>query len=148
MEIITESQDATKNLGRDIAQFLKKGDIVLLEGELGAGKTVFAKGLMEGLGIGEEIVSPTFTIINPYFSEPMVYHIDVYRLHSAADFFNAGLEEIINDEGSIKIIEWGEKVKEFLRSPYWEIKIFFGDTLTTRKIIIVSPTDFKLEQEE
>lgn len=127
---------------------MKKGDIVLLEGELGAGKTVFAKGLMEGLGIEEEIVSPTFTIINPYFSEPMVYHIDVYRLHSAADFFNAGLEEIINDEGSIKIIEWGEKVKEFLRSPYWEIKIFFGDTLTTRKIIIVSPTDFKLEQEE
>jgi len=148
MEIITESQDATKNLGRDIAQFLKKGDIVLLEGELGAGKTVFAKGLMEGLGIGEEIVSPTFTIINPYFSEPMVYHIDVYRLHSADDFFTVGLEEIINDEGSIKIIEWGEKVKEFLHSPYWEIKIFFGDTLTTRKIIIVSPTDFKLEQEE
>jgi len=148
MEIITESQDATKNLGRDVAQFLKKGDIVLLEGELGAGKTVFAKGLMEGLGIEEEIVSPTFTIINPYFSEPTVYHIDVYRLHSADDFFNAGLEEIINDEGSIKIIEWGDKVKEFLRSPYWEIKIFFGDTLTTRKIIIVSPTDFKLEQEE
>lgn len=148
MEKITENAAETKELGIKLAKFLKKGDIILLEGELGAGKTIFAKGLLLGLGIKDEVVSPTFTIINPYPSVPPVYHIDVYRLQSAGDFFNVGLEEIINDEESIKIIEWGEKIEQFLKKPYWEIKFFLGENLNKRKILIIPPPDFDLLKEE
>jgi len=111
IEIISNSPDETAALGKRIASFLSEGSVVALAGNLGSGKTCLTKGIALGLGITENITSPTYTIINEYQNEssPALYHIDAYRLSCDSDFENIGGMETINSNG-ISIIEWSERI--------------------------------------
>lgn len=104
---ISNSLEETEKLAEDFAKTLKSGDIVLLSGDLGAGKTQFTKGVAKGLGINDTIPSPTFTIMNSY--ENRLFHFDLYRLHSFEELINVGAEEFLYSNG-ISILEWPECV--------------------------------------
>ena len=111
--IISSSEDDTFALGKKIASLLKKGSVIALKGPLGAGKTCFTKGIAKGLGINEEVTSPTYTIISEYESSIPFYHIDAYRLRGDDDFYAIGGEEIIYG-GGISVIEWSERIPGFI----------------------------------
>lgn len=98
---------ATRALGGAIAEVLEGGDVVLLVGELGAGKTTLTKGLVGALGVTDEVTSPTFTLLHLYPSEPPVAHVDCWRLDSLEEVADLGLDEIL-DDGGVAVIEWGE----------------------------------------
>jgi tRNA threonylcarbamoyladenosine biosynthesis protein TsaE len=109
----TGSAEETIVLGRKIADDLPSHVLVLLIGNLGAGKTTLAKGIIEGLGASsvDNVSSPTFTLIHEYGDEGRVYHIDLYRLETAAEVATLGLDEILEQE-AVVLIEWGERFPE------------------------------------
>jgi tRNA threonylcarbamoyladenosine biosynthesis protein TsaE len=110
----SHSPEETLHLGKSIGSSLISGDIILLFGDLGAGKTHLTQGICDGLGLEKDIYirSPTFTLINEYQGRLPIYHIDLYRIDSHEEIYSLGLEEILFNQG-ITIIEWAEK----LRSP-------------------------------
>jgi tRNA threonylcarbamoyladenosine biosynthesis protein TsaE len=118
----TQSEAETIALGRRLAQELPRG-VVLLIGNLGAGKTTLAKGIVSGLGaaVAEEVTSPTFTLIHEYGEQP-VYHVDLYRLEEAKEAAGLGLEDLF-DCGALVLIEWGERFPELLPADRVEIRI-------------------------
>ncbi len=111
MEITTQSREETLALGKRLGQCFEPGDIVLLFGDLGAGKTTLTQGLCLGLGLAEDdyIRSPTFTLVNEYQGTGKIYHIDLYRLDSLREIEALGLEEALYSDG-VSIIEWAEKL--------------------------------------
>lgn len=120
----TASEEETIALGEKLAQDFPPGAAVLLIGELGAGKTTLAKGIVKGLGAAEpeDVSSPTFTLIHEYGSGQKVYHVDLYRLDRPAEAFRLGLEELF-DRKSVVLIEWGERFPELMPSARYEIRI-------------------------
>jgi len=121
MKHTTNTTEEMITLGEKIAKKLNPGDIILLQGELGAGKTTMAKGIAKGLGISDEIVSPTFTIMNVYNLENSkqttvnrLVHIDTYRLESEDNLIEIGVEDYLGEQDTVTIIEWPEKIKELL----------------------------------
>ena len=114
MKIISHSPQETLRLGKSLGRSLLPGDIILLFGDLGAGKTHLTQGICNGLGLDNDayIRSPTFTLINEYSGRLPIYHIDLYRIDSQEEIYSLGLEEILFNQ-KITIIEWAEK----LRSP-------------------------------
>jgi len=119
----THGEDETIELGRRIAARLPKRAVVLLIGNLGAGKTTLAKGIINGLGAAqpEDVTSPTFTLIHEY-GEGRVYHIDLYRLDRAEQVATLGLDEIFDRE-TVVLIEWGERFPHLLPADRIEIRI-------------------------
>ena len=111
-QYITQSAEETIEFGKNIGSKLIAGDLVLLFGDLGAGKTCLTQGICQGVGLEKEayIRSPTFTLINEYQAKFPIFHIDLYRLEEEAEINNLGLEEIIYSQ-AITIIEWSEKLK-------------------------------------
>jgi tRNA threonylcarbamoyladenosine biosynthesis protein TsaE len=108
------SSEETEKFAFEIAQKIKKGDIICLDGDLGTGKTVFTKGFARGLGITEYITSPTFTTINEYYSGRMpFYHFDVYRLESSDELYDIGYEQYFYGEG-VCVVEWAEIIEDAL----------------------------------
>lgn len=121
-EIISKNAENTLLIGKVFARFLKKGDVVVLTGELGAGKTKFVEGVLQNFGLENEISSPTFTIINEYTSsENNIYHFDAYRLEDSDEFYAIGGEEYF--EKGVCLIEWGELISDVLPPDYINIKI-------------------------
>jgi len=118
----TNSEDETIALGERIAAQLPSKAVVLLIGNLGAGKTTLAKGIVKGLGAAapEEVTSPTFTLIHEY--SPKVYHIDLYRLDTPAELSTLGLDEIFDRE-AVVLIEWGERFPQQMPADRIEIRI-------------------------
>jgi tRNA threonylcarbamoyladenosine biosynthesis protein TsaE len=109
-EIITSSADETFAVARGIGERLTGGEVFFLKGDLGSGKTVFAKGLAAGLKIApSEVTSPTFTLINVYEGRLRLYHIDLYRL-DAVMHHELGLDEILEEERAVVAIEWAERL--------------------------------------
>ena len=123
MSRITHSDEETVALGREIATLLPRKAVVLLMGNLGAGKTTLAKGIISGLGAGDpdEVASPTFTLIHEY-GEGRVYHIDLYRLDTPGEVRTLGLDDLFDRE-AVVLIEWGERFPELLPSDRIEIRI-------------------------
>ena len=110
------------NIAKNLAKFLKKGDTVVLTGELGCGKTKFTEGFLSYFGLEDEISSPTFNIVNEYSKENTnIYHFDVYRLSDTEEFYAIGGEEYF--EKGICLIEWGELIEDAL--PFEYLHIFF-----------------------
>jgi tRNA threonylcarbamoyladenosine biosynthesis protein TsaE len=107
------SAQDTLNFGRRLAARLGPGSVVALRGVLGAGKTTLVKGIARGLGIKEEITSPTFTIISIYESTPPLNHVDLYRLDREGELEDLGVEELLYGSG-ITVIEWPEKAASML----------------------------------
>lgn len=106
-EVACASVADTARLGAALAGLLEPGDVVLLFGELGAGKTTLVKALVAALGSAEEVTSPTFTLLRTYATSPPVAHVDCWRLEQLHEVLDLGLEEIL-DEGGVALIEWGE----------------------------------------
>ncbi len=108
---VTHSPDETLALGRELATLLSPPCLVLLEGELGSGKTVLAKGIAAGLGAAaeSEVNSPTFALVHEYAGRRRVYHLDLYRVESARELASLGLEELLTQDATI-IVEWGAKL--------------------------------------
>ena len=123
LRVITNSEKETKELGKKIAESIGNNKkIIVLNGELGAGKTKFTEGFLSYYGLENEISSPTFTIVNEYKNEKVnIYHFDVYRLSDVDEFYAIGGEEYF--EKGICIIEWGEIIQEALPEHYMEITI-------------------------
>lgn len=108
-----ETAESTRELGSRIAQSVPEGSIISLRGPLGAGKTIFVKGMAEALGITEQITSPTYTLIEQYHGLKDLDHLDLYRLDSVEDFYAIGGEELLYSN-SITVIEWSEVIDEIL----------------------------------
>ncbi len=119
----THSEEETIELGRSLARELPPRGVVLLIGNLGAGKTTLAKGIISGLGAAEpeEVSSPTFTLIHE-FGEGRVYHIDLYRLDTPAQVATLGLDEIF-ERHALVLIEWGERFPELMPKDRMEIRL-------------------------
>ena len=114
MQIRTHSPEETEAIGRKIAAKLLPGDIIAYYGDLGAGKTAFTRGLAAGLGVTEQVTSPTYTIVNEYLSGRMpLFHFDMYRLDSADDLFDIGWEDYLA-RGGVCAVEWSENVEDAL----------------------------------
>ena len=119
-KLISHSENETKLIGKKFAEKLKKGDVSVLTGELGSGKTKFTEGVLEHFGLENEISSPTFNIVNEYISKNInIYHFDVYRLEDEDEFYAIGGEEYF-DKG-ICLIEWGEMIESVLPKKYIHI---------------------------
>ena len=112
MKIVSNSTDETLVLGKSLGNSLVAGDIILLFGDLGAGKTRLTQGICYGLDMKKDsyIRSPTFTLINEYPGRLPIYHIDLYRIESREEIYSLGLEEILFNQG-VTIIEWAEKLR-------------------------------------
>ena len=109
----TQSEEETFKLGQLLADELKPGDAVSLEGDLGTGKTAITKGIASGLGISEPITSPTFTLVNTYEGRTTLHHFDVYRVDDPDELFAIGWEEDFSDD-AITLVEWGNLVSDIL----------------------------------
>lgn len=135
---LSHSAEETFKLGHQIGAQMKGGETLLLDGPLGAGKTVFVKGLAAGLGLDpEEVTSPSFTLVNPYDGRLALFHIDLYRLEEGLSAANAvDLEELLSDDRAVIVIEWAERLLDYpLPANVWRIAIE-GDGDATRKISI------------
>ena len=139
----TNSEDETIALGEKIASELPAKSVVLLIGQLGAGKTTLAKGIVKGLGAAnpEDVSSPTFTLIHEY--GPGVYHIDLYRLDTPEQVATLGLEEIF-DRRAIVLIEWGERFPELMPSDRIEIRLR-SDGENSREIALTTQARSTME---
>ena len=128
------SEQETKNIARNIASKIDKKTVIVLNGELGAGKTKFTEGFLSYFGLENEISSPTFTIVNEYKNEKVsIYHFDVYRLADIDEFYAIGGEEYFSK--GICIIEWGEIIKDALPQHYIKIDIQKDEENLEKRII-------------
>jgi len=137
-EFISKNEQETFNLGVRIGEQLRGGEILLLNGSLGAGKTVFVKGIAQALDVNkDDVSSPSFTLVNPYQGRLLLYHIDLYRLDQGASAAHAvDLDELLSDEEAVTIIEWAERMGRYPLPPAaWSISIS-GDGDAPRKISI------------
>jgi len=122
-EFVSNSPDETLDYGQQLGSRLVGGEILLLSGPLGAGKTLFVKGICAALGIAEdEVTSPSFTLVNTYSGSLQLYHIDLYRLDELRELASLGLDEIF-DRDALVLIEWGERFPQILPEKRTEIRI-------------------------
>ena len=125
-DFTSHSAEDTVQLGRQLAVLLRDAHLVLLTGDLGAGKTTLVKGIAEGFGAAEadDVTSPTFTLIHEYHGpNKNVFHIDLYRLEKPGELDSLGLEDLMHDEQNVLLIEWGEKFPRILQQKDAEIVI-------------------------
>ena len=132
-----DSEADTRELGISIAGAVEPGDIIAMTGDLGTGKTALTKYIAEGLGVTEEIVSPTFNIVKEYRSGRLpLFHFDVYRLADSDEFYDAGAEDYLNGRG-VCVIEWAEIVADALPEDATVIRIEYGETEGARIVTIL-----------
>jgi tRNA threonylcarbamoyladenosine biosynthesis protein TsaE len=122
----TEGVEATRDLARAVAGMVAPGDVILLSGELGAGKTAFAQGFGEALGVTEPITSPTFTLARHYEGRIPLHHIDVYRLERLSEMQDIGIPELL-DSGGVLLVEWGDAIAPAIPADYLEIRLAYGE---------------------
>ena len=131
---ISHSENDTMNFAKKLASKLKVGDVVVLSGELGAGKTKFTEGFLSYFGLEKEISSPTFTIVNEYKKDDInIYHFDVYRLEDSSEFYAIGGDEYF--ENGICLIEWGELIEDALPNEYIKIDFSRDDSNENERIL-------------
>lgn len=132
--VATTSAAQTQDLAAALAAHAVPGDLVLLAGEMGAGKTAFAQGFARGLGITDQVTSPTFTIVQEYSGGRLnLHHLDVYRLETLREVADLGLSEML-DEDAVMLVEWGDAVLPALPDQYLELRISFGADDDERRI--------------
>jgi tRNA threonylcarbamoyladenosine biosynthesis protein TsaE len=134
IKLVTKNLSETLKFGQQLARRLKKGDIVALSGDLGAGKTSLTQGIARGLGVKGYISSPSFKLINEYKGSVPVFHFDLWRLKNITEVEDLGYRDYFYNDG-ITIIEWAEKIKPLLPEEYWQVDLFnLGGT--RRKITV------------
>lgn len=122
-QFVTNSAEETEELGKSLATLLEPGNVLTLEGDLGAGKTTFTKGIAKGLGINRTVNSPTFTLVKEYEGRIPLYHMDVYRLENSDE--DIGFDEYFNGKG-ITVIEWASIIEDYLPEDRLDIKIQYN----------------------
>ena len=145
MTFISQNEDETIQFGKKIADLLTEGMVILLEGDLGVGKTTLTKGLALGLGIKKNITSPTFTIMKVYHGKHTLYHIDAYRLEGVDQ--DLGFEDYIYDDG-ITVIEWPEYFDMSLIREYLKINISYMDEGKRKLVLQAAGKDYQNILEE
>ena len=141
LSIAAPSLSATHDIAAAVAELSRRGDIIVLAGEMGAGKTAFAQGFAAGLGVTEQVTSPTFTIARPYEGRMTMHHLDVYRLDHLQEAVDLGLAELADDE-AVVLVEWGEVVLPALPGDRLDIRLVHGDDDDVRSVEVqpVGPT--------
>ncbi len=119
---LTKSADDTRELGAAVASLASAGDVILLSGDLGAGKTTFTQGFGRGLGVQDDIVSPTFTLMRSYEGRLPLVHCDVYRLDHLQEVIDLGLAEMVDDD-AVALVEWGDVAAPGLPADHLETRI-------------------------
>ena len=135
-EFISNSVEQTESFAKNLSKEFRGGEVLLLHGELGAGKTHFVKGLAKGLGIDEVITSPTFALHNSYEGRLTLNHFDFYRIDNSEEVAILGLDEFFYDKHSVSAIEWSDKVKDLLPQKCVSVTIDKIDD-STRKITVM-----------
>ena len=130
----TTSVAATRDLAAAVATLARSGDIVLLVGDLGAGKTAFTQGFAKALGIEEQVTSPTFTLARSYQGRVKLNHVDAYRLESPQEAEDIGIAELL-DEG-VTVIEWGDTVAPAIHADYLELRLAYGEADDDRLVSV------------
>ncbi len=122
IELRTETAEETRRVGEAIAELLQPRDAIALTGELGAGKTTLVQGVARGLGVREQVVSPTFTLVREYTGRLPVAHVDVYRLDRVQDVVDLGLEEM-GDGEAVLLVEWGDAIDALLPADRLDVEM-------------------------
>lgn len=137
IDVATKSAEDTRELAAAFAPFVRGGDILLLAGELGAGKTCFTQGLGRAIGVSEQITSPTFTLMRPYDGAVLrLLHCDVYRLDHLQEIVDLGINELVDDD-AIAVIEWGDMAEPVLPADFLEVRITYdADADDTRRFAL------------
>ncbi len=136
MMLTTRGSHETESVGAALGAFLREGDLVVLGGDLGAGKTTFVKGVARALGVCDPVTSPTFTIVQEYDGPVPVAHVDIYRLRRVQELHDLGLEEMLDDR--VVLVEWGDVVAPLLPRERVEVQLTIGDDPDLRTIEIVA----------
>ncbi len=125
-QIISNSEQDTEELAARIAASLPDGGVILLDGDLGAGKTVFARGFAQALKITEPVSSPTYTIVQEYDlpeRRGWLFHLDLYRINDSRSALGFGVDEFLNEPGSYALVEWPERIADILNGPCYKVAI-------------------------
>lgn len=133
----THSAVETFDLATRIGSILRAGDVVALSGDLGAGKTVFAKGIARSLGVIEDVVSPTFTLVREYDARLPLVHVDVYRLDHLQELHDVGFDEFLGDT-AVTVVEWGDRVSALLPPERLDVRLRLGERDDDR-IVTIQP---------
>ena len=144
LRITTQGEEQTTQLAEGLAKKLLPGAVVLLNGDMGAGKSVFARSVIKTLGYGGAVTSPTFVLMNEYETLPRVFHFDMYRLESPEQLYDIGYDEYVYGKG-ISLIEWSEKMEYLLPEEFVEIKI--EKLSVTDRMITVSVNNDRMMSE-
>jgi tRNA threonylcarbamoyladenosine biosynthesis protein TsaE len=123
---LTRGVDQTRGLASALGELVRPGDLIVLVGGLGAGKTAFAQGVGAGLGIVDTITSPTFALVQSYSGRLEMHHLDVYRLEQVNEALDLGLAELLDDD-AVVLIEWGDTIAPVLPHDYLEVRLDYGD---------------------
>jgi len=137
LHAVTHHAGETHALGRRVGALLRAGDVVVLDGDLGTGKTVLAKGIAVGLGITEPVVSPTFTVVREYDAEIPLVHVDVYRLDHLQELHDLGLDDLLGGD-AVTLVEWGSRVGALLPADRLVVRLEPGDTDDDRVVTIAA----------
>lgn len=121
----TKSAEDTRDLARSVVPLVRGGDVVLLAGDVGTGKTTFTQGFGDALGVAEPITSPTFILMRQYGGRLPLVHVDVYRLDHLQEVLDLGLAEML-DDGGVALIEWGDVVAPALPADFLEVRFDYG----------------------
>ena len=135
ISVVTNSAAQTEALGEGIGALLQPGDVVVLAGDLGTGKTTFVKGAARGLGITEPVTSPTFAIVQEYDGRHPVAHVDVYRLARIQELHDLGFEELLEER--IVLVEWGDTIAGVLPADRLEVRFDLAEDGDARTIEII-----------
>ena len=127
IEALTKSVEDTRALASELAALAVPGDLVVLAGDLGTGKTAFAQGFARGLGVVEQVTSPAFVLVRSYEGRLPLTHLDVYRLDHLQELVDIGIAEML-DEGGVTLIEWGDVVTPVLPPDFLEVRLADGDS--------------------
>lgn len=134
---VTGNVEQTREVGAAVAGVARAGDVIVLAGDLGAGKTAFVQGFGRGLGVTERITSPTFTLVHVYEGRLPIHHLDVYRLDQLDEVLDLGLAEIL-DGGGVVLVEWGDAILPVLPHDLLEVRLTLGDGDDDR-VLVLSP---------
>jgi tRNA threonylcarbamoyladenosine biosynthesis protein TsaE len=132
---LTRSTDETLALAGTVGELVRAGDVVSLVGDLGAGKTVFARGVARALGVTEPVVSPSFTIVREYDGRLPLVHFDVYRIDTVQELYDLGFEELVRDD-AVTLVEWGDMIDGMLPADRLDVHLAPGATDDERVVEI------------
>ncbi len=137
IRLATKSVDDTRALAAEIAGLAAPGDLVVLAGDLGSGKTAFAQGFAQGLGVDEQVTSPAFILVRTYEGRLPLVHLDVYRLDTMQELVDLGIAELL-DEGAVTLVEWGDAVTPALPADFLEVRLEATDSPDDRLVTVRS----------